>query len=160
MDNLTLFHRRGSARTSRRQPLRSQRGAAAVEFALIAPLLFMLVFGIIEFGFGFHAWDSTQNASREAARVAAVRPDVGEIEARARGTASLLDQSQLTVAVTCSVGGGAFSTCGSSSSWAEGDIVRVTVTYTYDYISPLPAFVGMGDNMVLRSVAEARFEGQ
>jgi len=43
---------------------RDQRGAVAVEFALIFPILVLLVLGIIEFGAGFHAWDATQNAAR------------------------------------------------------------------------------------------------
>ena len=51
-----------------RMRLRDDRGAAAVEFAIVAPLLFLLVFAIIDFGFGFHAWDATQNAAREGAR--------------------------------------------------------------------------------------------
>jgi len=40
-------------------------GAIAVEFAIIVPVLILLVLGIIEFGFGYHAWDATQNAARE-----------------------------------------------------------------------------------------------
>jgi Flp pilus assembly protein TadG len=49
-----------------------EHGAAAVEMALIAPLLFMLIFGITEFGL---AWSKKQvyvQAAREGARYAAV----------------------------------------------------------------------------------------
>jgi Flp pilus assembly protein TadG len=48
--------------------LRSERGAIAVEFALLLPVLLLLVFGILDFG---HAWYMKQivtNASREGAR--------------------------------------------------------------------------------------------
>lgn len=137
---------------------RDQRGAVAVEFALIVPLLLLLVLGILEFGFGYHAWDATQNGAREGARVGAVVSSQSEIEARVRGTTSFLDQSKLTV--TCEVGsGGSFSACG-EGDWDEGDIVRVTVEYRYDYITPLPNFVGMGTQMQLKSISEARFEGE
>ncbi len=43
-------------------------GASAVEFALIAPLLFLLVFGIIDYGFWFSDSLSTRQGVREAAR--------------------------------------------------------------------------------------------
>jgi TadE-like protein len=48
--------------------LNGERGAVAVEFAIILPVLMLLVFGIIDFG---HAWYMKQiiiNASREGAR--------------------------------------------------------------------------------------------
>jgi len=57
--------------TSRR---RGERGAAAVEFGLIAIILFTLLFGIIQFSLWFWAWQAGGHAAREAARVAAVSP--------------------------------------------------------------------------------------
>ncbi len=140
---------------------RNQRGAVAVEFALIVPVLLLLVLGILEFGFGYHAWDATQNAAREGARLGAVSPDRDEIIARVRGTTSFLDQSKLTVSVDCGLTGGTFAPCsGNAADWDEGDIVRVTVEYTYDFLTPLPAFTGMGSQMHMKSISEARFEGQ
>jgi Flp pilus assembly protein TadG len=50
----------------------SERGAAAVEFALIAPLLFMLIFGIIQFGLAWSQKEIFVQAAREGARYAAV----------------------------------------------------------------------------------------
>jgi Flp pilus assembly protein TadG len=49
----------------------SQSGAAAVEFALLALLLLVFVFGIIEFGFLWVQSHYVANAAREGARVAA-----------------------------------------------------------------------------------------
>ena len=54
------------------QPPRDERGAAAVEFALIAPLLFMLIFGIINFGIAWSEKEVFVQAAREGARFAAV----------------------------------------------------------------------------------------
>jgi Flp pilus assembly protein TadG len=159
----TIQSRRGAPshrRTIRRGRAHDQRGAVAVEFALIFPILVLLVLGIIEFGAGFHAWDATQNAAREGARLGAVDASPSDITARVRGTTSFLNQSNLTVSVQCQRNGGSFFTCsGNPTQWVEGDIVRVTVQYHYDYITPLPRFVGMGADMQMRSVAEARFEG-
>jgi Flp pilus assembly protein TadG len=50
----------------------TDEGAAAVEFALIAPLLFILLFGIVVFGMGFYTQQGAAAAAREAARRAAV----------------------------------------------------------------------------------------
>lgn len=140
---------------------RSERGAAAVEFALVAPLLFLLVFGIIDFGFGFHAWDAAENASREGARIAAVDPNTSHIIARVQSAASVLDASKLGVTVACSHNNGiSFGGCGASTTWAEGDIIRVTVTYDYDFMTPLGTWVGLGSHLHETAVSEARFEGQ
>ena len=48
--------------------IKNQKGAAAVEFALIAPLLFVFLFGIVEFGFLLYNKAVITNACREAAR--------------------------------------------------------------------------------------------
>ncbi|MFZ2170078.1 MAG: TadE/TadG family type IV pilus assembly protein [Methylococcaceae bacterium] len=54
--------------------MKAQRGAAMVEFALIALLFFMLLFGIIEFGRAFFTYNTLVEATRRGARVAAVCP--------------------------------------------------------------------------------------
>ena len=60
------------------------RGAAAVEFALVAVLLLMLVFGIAEFGRMWFLQSSLAAAARDAARTMAVKNDTDEAEAAAR----------------------------------------------------------------------------
>ena len=52
---------------------RSQRGVAAVEFALIAVVFFMVLLGIAEFGRIMYVWNTTQEVTRRAAREAVVR---------------------------------------------------------------------------------------
>lgn len=49
------------------------RGAAAVELAVIAPVLFTILFGIIEFGWMFAVKNSMVNAAREGARLGALQ---------------------------------------------------------------------------------------
>jgi hypothetical protein len=60
------------ARRLTRQPQRDG-GASAVEFALVAPILFMLLFGILEYGFYFNDSISLRQGVREAARQAVVQ---------------------------------------------------------------------------------------
>ena len=62
--------------------LRGEGGAAAVEFALVASLLFTLLFGIIEFGQAYSQYQVFQGAAREGARVAAVRGTVSQVQSR------------------------------------------------------------------------------
>ena len=53
--------------------LRAQRGVAAVEFALIAVVFFMVLLGIMEFGRIMYIWNTAQEVTRRAAREAVVR---------------------------------------------------------------------------------------
>ena len=55
-----------------RRSWRDQRGAVAVEFALIVPILVMVVFAIIEFGRGYNARIELTGAVREGARALAL----------------------------------------------------------------------------------------
>ena len=55
--------------------LNDNRGVAIVEFAIIAPLLFTLIFGIIEFGFYIYNLEMLTNAAREGARAGIVATD-------------------------------------------------------------------------------------
>ena len=47
-----------------------ERGAVAVEFAIILPILLLLVFGIIDFGHAYYMKHVLQNSCREGARYA------------------------------------------------------------------------------------------
>ena len=60
--------------------LRREDGASIVEFALVTPLLFMLLFGIIGFGIAFLRVQSIRTAVREGGRAAAVGASVSQIQ--------------------------------------------------------------------------------
>jgi Flp pilus assembly protein TadG len=53
------------------------RGASIVEFAIVAPVLFLLLFGIIDFGWAFSQNLDVRHAAREGARLAAVNAGTG-----------------------------------------------------------------------------------
>lgn len=58
---------------------RRERGAAAVEFAIILPLLILVVAGIIDMGRLFYAEIIAANAAREGARMSAIGFDEAEV---------------------------------------------------------------------------------
>jgi Flp pilus assembly protein TadG len=68
-----MVHRREGGAT---RSLRPEEGAAAVEFAIVAILLLMILFGLIEFGMWIAEYENVTSAAREGARVAAVKGDV------------------------------------------------------------------------------------
>ena len=82
-----------------------EHGASAVEFALILPLLVVLVFGIIEFGLAFGRIQGMEAAAREAARLASLGREVTVEQVRERAYDSLpplfaSPEEDLVVAVT------------------------------------------------------------
>jgi Flp pilus assembly protein TadG len=72
-----------SLTTARRS---NQRGQAVIELALTLPLLLLVVFGIIDFGFMFQRYESVTNAAREGARLGILSSagyDAGDAHSRA-----------------------------------------------------------------------------
>ncbi len=75
-------------------PHHRQRGAAAVEFALIVPILLSLLLGVIDFGVAYGETISLQGAAREGARQGVTQGDVIASTIQARRS---LDQAKLQV---------------------------------------------------------------
>lgn len=61
---------------------RDERGAALVEFAILMPLLAVLLLGIVEFGWGIAQQIDLRHKAREALRVAVVDGSTGEVTGR------------------------------------------------------------------------------
>ena len=104
------------------------------EFALVLPILALLLFGVIQFGIVFNNYITLTDATRAGARKAAVsRRDADPRSAciaAIRASASNLIQSRLT------------PNC--ESTWLPGEDVRVTATYPYS-ISLLGLFSKAGN---------------
>lgn len=104
---------------------RRQRGASAVEFAVIAPLFIALLFAIVEFGMILYTKGMITHASREGARYGVVycnpRRTVAEIQAVVQ---NYLNQCNLTSTATVTVNG---------AGGASGSPLTVTVAYTYQF---------------------------
>jgi Flp pilus assembly protein TadG len=63
-----------------RTKIRQEGGAAAVEFALIVGVLAMLLFGMLQFGVAFFQLQNLRAATREGARIGAVKGTVADIQ--------------------------------------------------------------------------------
>lgn len=101
----------------------SEEGQTAVEFALVLPILAVLLFAIVEFGVTFHDYVTVTDASRVAAREAAVSRHTGDFGAAAEAAgaqaAQSLDEDDLDVA------------CEAADWTRPGNDVSCTVTYPY-----------------------------
>jgi Flp pilus assembly protein TadG len=83
----------------------SQGGQELVEYALVFPMLMLLVLGIIEFGIIIFSYNTIANAAREGARYGILHEtDLAGIETVARDRALGLDQTALQVTPTSSGG--------------------------------------------------------
>lgn len=78
-----------------------RKGQSTVEFALVLPLLLILLMGIIDYGYLFYEFQSVQNASRVAARSAAVL-GWSDSDATEAGKATLPDGVRDTAVFTFS----------------------------------------------------------
>ena len=67
----------------RRIACESERGAELIEFALVLPLLLLIILGIVDFGFMFQRFEVVTNAAREGARIA-VLPGYATADVEAR----------------------------------------------------------------------------
>jgi Flp pilus assembly protein TadG len=74
-----------------------ERGVALVEFALVLPILLVILLGVIEFGRGFQVWLEVTHAASYGAHQGAVGASAGEIEAAVRNMLGDLDQASLSV---------------------------------------------------------------
>lgn len=71
----------------------SERGAAAVEFAILLPVLLTLVLGTIEFGRAYNAQITLTNAARDGVRVMAIAKDVVGARTAAKNAAAAVSSS-------------------------------------------------------------------
>ena len=124
---------------------RSGRGQALVEFALVAPMFFLLLLGIIEAGRFIFYYEVLHNATREGARYAIVNganslncptgPPAplstpcdttgDDVVDRVRASAFGMTPGAITVTPTW------------NPNNARGSIVNVTASYTYQTLVPL-----------------------
>jgi Flp pilus assembly protein TadG len=116
----------------------TDQGQAVVEFAVILPVLLLILFAILQFGVVFNDYIQVTAAAREGARKAAVSRSLGTSSAEtaattaAKNAAPGLNQSNITVSFP------------NSPTFAQGSDVSVQVTYPYS-ISIIGLVVASGN---------------
>ena len=135
--------------------LKRENGASLVEFALIAPLLFLLLFGVIEFAWVFSQNLDVRHGAREGARLAAVNYDVGPLpSAPARSST----QTSTIVAEVCSrMDVASDVTVTLTSDGDVGDPAIATVNAPADTLTGFLDWA-LPDTLVLGSTVEIRME--
>ncbi|HST25974.1 MAG TPA: TadE/TadG family type IV pilus assembly protein [Gaiellaceae bacterium] len=109
--------------STRRRRLRSQRGQSMAEFAIVAPVLLLVLMGIMQLGVVYNNWVTLTDAARAGARKAAVcrsgcSPDATTaVQNAVKNSAANLNLSNLTVTVT--------------STWAQGADATVSASYPW-----------------------------
>ena len=130
----------------------AEEGVAAVEFALILPLLLVLVFGIVDYGYYFLLSMECTHAAREGARKGAVEPDVGSAVAAAETAA----ENYLT---GVGLGSGANAPdVAATTAVDEAFETELTVTVTLGDFEPLVGFLIPMPTAILAS-SSMHYEG-
>ncbi|WP_343037947.1 TadE family type IV pilus minor pilin [Arthrobacter wenxiniae] len=120
---------------------KSEKGAAAVEFALVVPVLLLLLFGIIEFGRVYNTQIELTGAAREGARVMAIQNNSTAAKAAARAGAPSLNPALTDAQISVLTNGADPSSCLNTIGTPN---LTVTVTATY----PLTFLTGMFGNSI------------
>ncbi|WP_306231500.1 TadE family protein [Agrococcus beijingensis] len=122
---------------------RSDRGAAAVEFALVLPLLVILTFGIIFFGYAFHLQTILDNAARDAVRYYTLsEPAQASVAAQDAAAAAL---APAFGSDALSSGNVTFSPALASLGCTDEEIVTVRLRYNGEL--PLADLFGWGTQL-------------
>jgi Flp pilus assembly protein TadG len=138
-----------------------RRGAAAVEFAIIFPLLAVLAFGAIDFGRAFYLRNSLITAAREGARLGASQTDLctqqGPLatDMRNRTRSAFTDSTALT--------NGYITVTVTPSNIAQCQIgptdVRVSITnFPFTPITPVMRLIGRPGSIAISIAASYRFD--
>ena len=145
----------------RRLP-RKQRGTEVVEFAITSLLLFLLLFGIIEFSVALFDKATVTNAAREGTRTGILfRPDPRNLA----DEDAIIEQvvNDYAADYLISLGGPAqmqidIQRVQNGGSFGVGDELIVTVTYPYQFLV-IPGFVaGLGGGINISSTTVMRAE--
>ena len=150
---------------ARRRLSRAARGQSLVEFALVLPILMIIVFGIIDFGMGLRSYISLTNATREGARFAAVGNPAGAYPADCNGSTTTSVIGRVCVAIEgLDLADLQNVSVAYPNGQNPGESVIVSAEYTYNYITPLGDMVdffsggSFPDTLTLATDTDMRLE--
>jgi Flp pilus assembly protein TadG len=150
----------GRALRCRCNRARSEKGVALVEFALLLPVLALLLFGLLDFGKAFNYWIDETHLANEGARWAVVNKNPNSSGTLQQYIRSQATTPELRDGGTSSVSG-PLSVCitfpGGTSN--VGDPVRVTVETTYNWLGLIADRISVASSTI-RGSATMRLEAQ
>jgi Flp pilus assembly protein TadG len=111
--------------------IRSEHGVSAVELAIVLVILFLVLFGIFQFGIAFHRDQGLEAAAREGARLASIGAKYNDIKQRVWDSQSLFTDSDVIV-TTNPASSGTDRPCQFAG---QGQLVTVTAT-----VNPSPSY--------------------
>lgn len=139
--------------------LRGERGANLIEAAFLTPLLLLITFGIAEFGALFYVYLSLENGASQATRYAIT----GQLQPGQTREASI-KMAMRDATPTLEIPDTAFSFSymePGTATWVAGvggpgDIGKVTINYTWSFMTPLirPFFTGGRVNLTVESAMQ------
>lgn len=137
--------------------LRCEKGAQLVEFALVLPLLLLVMLGIAEFGFIFHRYEVLTNAAREGARIA-ILPNYEVVDVQGRVNA-FLTAGRIPAAGRTDAAVTYPTLVLADGTTIEMAKVTVTFTHTYMFIPAIGGWFGSAyTSRQLSAVSEMRVE--
>jgi hypothetical protein len=122
----------------------AHRGQTLVEFALVLPLLVLILVGIFDFGRAIYAYNTVSNAAREGARLAIVDQTTADIQEIAAGAAAALDIPEGDVSVDFRTSDtAAAGSCNGriGTPTIVGCIAVVRVPYSYGAVTPVISYL-------------------
>jgi Flp pilus assembly protein TadG len=152
------FNTEATARAARRA---GERGAALIEFALVLPVLLLVLFGVVDFGKAFNYWNDSTHLANEGARFAAVNnwPTKGSetlqsyiqgqadtAELRGGGTRAVTNPLAVCITTTPTSGAG------------PGDSVTVAVKVAYSPLGFISNRLGLTGPLNVNSTSTMRLE--
>lgn len=117
---------------------RSERGAVAVEFAFVLPILLMLVIGIAEFGRGYNTQIALTHAARESVRIMAITNNPEAAKNAAVNTAVSLNPKLMPADITLST-----TPASSPVACKPGSTTTVVIHYTLHTVTGLMGPIDM-----------------
>lgn len=119
---------------------RRERGAAAVEMAIVLPLLLLVLGGILEFGRALFIQNMATNAAREGARMRALGYTTAE--ATTRVNSAMIGMGATSFTIQYHLVQGAAGTTSSNANCPTTPLItdrqRVTVSPSFSFIFPIP----------------------
>jgi Flp pilus assembly protein TadG len=151
-----------SERVARRRPP-EERGQSLIEFAIVLPMVMLLLFGALDLGRGVFTYNTLAQAAREANRVAIVNQTESAVKARAIGSAATLGLTTSNVQVCYKRGTSTQAGCGSTTddcppaTRSVGCLAIVTVSVTYAPMTPLMSLLWNSISISSTSVAPVEY---